>query len=212
MADATSDGREERLTRENCVSKPDSDSSAMGNASGTGLQGRELGGSPDEWHGPLASGPTSEPDRTPLFPPSPGDSAAWADVTRTAPHLAPSVARRDAAAAAFNLAAILSPGTATAIESRLCRLSGTAGLAEVVAQAGAMVDEAQALTRLRNLADGLANRTRALRLLGNGVCPLAAAYAWRTLAASHGLRAVDLAALAAPDRNPTDPVLGGTNA
>ena len=35
---------------------------------------------------------------------------------------------------------------------------------------------------------------RALRLLGNGVHPLAAAHAWRSLAAAHGLGPVDLAA------------------
>ena len=38
----------------------------------------------------------------------------------------------------------------------------------------------------RGLADGLASRSRALRLLGNGVVPLAAGYAWRALAAAHG--------------------------
>ena len=38
-------------------------------------------------------------------------------------------------------------------------------------------------------------RARALRLLGNGVHPLAAAHAWRTLAAAHGLGPVDLAAV-----------------
>lgn len=46
---------------------------------------------------------------------------------------------------------------------------------------------------VRRLVDGLAHRSRALRLLGNGVHPLAAAHAWRTLAAAHGLRPVDLA-------------------
>ena len=47
---------------------------------------------------------------------------------------------------------------------------------------------------LRRMADGLAHRARALRLLGNGVHPLAAAHAWGALAAAHGLRPVDLAA------------------
>ena len=46
----------------------------------------------------------------------------------------------------------------------------------------------------RWMADGLAHRARALRLLGNGVHPLAAAHAWRSLAAAHGLGPVDLAA------------------
>ena len=47
---------------------------------------------------------------------------------------------------------------------------------------------------LRRMADGLAHRARALRLLGNGVHPLAAAHAWRALGAVHGLGPVDLAA------------------
>jgi len=38
----------------------------------------------------------------------------------------------------------------------------------------------------------MAKRSRALRLLGNGVHPLAAAHAWRTLADAHGLGRVDL--------------------
>ena len=47
---------------------------------------------------------------------------------------------------------------------------------------------------LRRMADGQAHRARALRLLGNGVHPLAAAHAWRSLAAAHGLGPVVLAA------------------
>jgi hypothetical protein len=35
--------------------------------------------------------------------------------------------------------------------------------------------------------------TRALRLLGNGVHPLAAAHAWRALSTAHGLGPLDLA-------------------
>lgn len=47
-------------------------------------------------------------------------------------------------------------------------------------QEGDVVGQAQALARFRDVADGLAQRSRALRLLGNGVVPLAAAHAWRT--------------------------------
>ncbi|WP_426038166.1 hypothetical protein [Cypionkella sp. TWP1-2-1b2] len=46
---------------------------------------------------------------------------------------------------------------------------------------------------VRRLVDGLAHRSRALRLLGNGVHPLGAAYAWRALASAHGLGPLDLA-------------------
>jgi hypothetical protein len=58
----------------------------------------------------------------------------------------------------------------------------------------ASMSTAAAEPALRRMADGLAHRARALRLLGNGVHPLAAAHAWRSLAAARGLRPVDLAA------------------
>jgi DNA (cytosine-5)-methyltransferase 1 len=51
--------------------------------------------------------------------------------------------------------------------------------------------QAAAEPAVRRMADGLAARSRALRLLGNGVHPLVAGYAWRTLAAAHGLGGVD---------------------
>jgi site-specific DNA-cytosine methylase len=130
----------------------------------------------------------------PLFPPGPGDRGAWAVVLAANPDRAPSFARRDAVAAAVNLASLLLPDKAEAIEPRLRGLPRGALMAAVVREAPELVDETQALARLRNLADGLAHRTRALRLLGNGVCPLQAAYAWRTLASAHGLGPVDLEA------------------
>jgi DNA (cytosine-5)-methyltransferase 1 len=113
----------------------------------------------------------SRPD---LFPPGPGDAAAWADTLATAPDLAPATGLGDCLAWARDLA--------TALEKQ---------------------DQAQAQSRLRRMAHGLAARSRALRLLGNGVHPLAAGYAWRTLGAAHGLRPVDLEA-ADPDRADAD--------
>jgi len=105
------------------------------------------------------------PSVPPIFPPGPGDRDAWADTLAISPYLAPATGLADCIAWASNMAAALEgPGQAAA-ESHLCRM-----------------------------ADGLALRTRALRLLGNGVCPLAAAYAWRALSAAHGLGRVDLEA------------------
>lgn len=103
---------------------------------------------------------------TGLFPPGPSDSAAWSDTLAVAPDLAPAAGLADCLAWAGRLAASLDePG------------------------------ESAAQSRIRGLADGLASRSRALRLLGNGVVPLAAGYAWRALAAAHGLGRVDLEAV-----------------
>lgn len=104
------------------------------------------------------------PGRTGLHPPGPGDHAAWAAILAARPDLAPALGFNDCLAWAARLAA--DPESA-----------GTAA----------------AQSALRRMADGLAHRARALRLLGNGVHPLAAAHAWRSLAAAHGLGPVDLA-------------------
>jgi len=157
-------------------------------------QGGEQPGSSDQRLRAPASGPTAERGGLPLFPPGPSDRDTWAAVMASSPDRAPSIARRDVLAAAVNLTALLGPDEAEALEPRLRDLPRGAGMAAVVREAHALVDQAQAFTRIRNLADGLAGRTRALRLLGNGVHPLAAAHAWRTLAVAHGLGPVDLEA------------------
>ncbi|MBK8772909.1 MAG: hypothetical protein IPM06_21100 [Rhizobiales bacterium] len=54
--------------------------------------------------------------------------------------------------------------------------------------------KAAAEPELRLMAHGLAYRSRALRLLGNGVVSLVAAHAFRSLAAAHGIRPLDLEA------------------
>ena len=100
-----------------------------------------------------------------LHPPGPGDHDAWATILTARPDLAPALGFHDCLAWAGRLAAD-PEGTGTAA----------------------------AQSAIRRMADGLAHRARALRLLGNGVHPLAAAHAWRTLAAAHGLGPVDLAA------------------
>lgn len=103
--------------------------------------------------------------RAGLFPPGPGDRDAWPAVLTMAPGLAPALALRDIARRAQHLA----------------QMGEERGVAEGAAQ-----------SELRRMVDGLASRSRALRLLGNGVHPLAAAYAWRTLSAARGLCGVDL--------------------
>ena len=167
----------------------------MADAGGSGPQGREQPGSSSQRDRAPAHGSTAERGGLPLFPPGPGDRETWAAVMAASPDRAPSFARRDVVAAAVNLAATLSPDEAEAIEPALRGIPRGAGMGEVVSQAPALVDQAQALSGLRNLADGLALRSRALRLLGNGVHPLAAANAWRALSAAHGLGAVDLEAM-----------------
>jgi len=103
---------------------------------------------------------------TGIFPPGPSDSAAWSETLAVAPDLAPAAGLADCLAWAGRLAASLDePG------------------------------ESAAQSRIRGLADGLASRSRALRLLGNGVVPLAAGYAWRTLSSAHGLGRMDLEAV-----------------
>ncbi|WP_152612808.1 DNA cytosine methyltransferase [Leisingera sp. ANG-M6] len=102
-----------------------------------------------------------------LFPPAPSDMPGWSSVLAMAPDLAPTVAFGDFVLRAAELAKMAEAGR---------------------------VAEAEAERSLCRMVDGLAQRTRALKLLGNGVFPLAAAHAWRTLSAAHGLRPVDLAA------------------
>ena len=98
-----------------------------------------------------------------LFPPGPGNHDAWADTLAVAPDLAPAASLGDAFTQACDLAAADQGPEQAQAESAVCRM-----------------------------ADGLASRSRALRLLGNGVVPLVAAHAIRTLGAAHGLRPVDL--------------------
>ena len=143
---------------------PASAGGAMADPSGSELERQQRG-----QHHP---GRRQEPDGYPalpggtgLHPPGPGDHAGWAAVLAARPDLAPALGFYDCLSWARRLAADPEGPVAAAAEPAL-----------------------------RRMADGLAHRARALRLLGNGVHPLAAAHAWRTLAAAHGLGPVDLAA------------------
>lgn len=130
-----------------------------------GPQGRERTGPFTERHGPETHGPVAEFCRPCVHPPGPADIDRWSAVLAMAPDLAPSVAFGDIARRANQLAQMVAQGE----------------LAETAAE-----------SHFRGMVDGLASRTRALRLLGNGVHPLAAGYAWRSLSAAHGLGSVDL--------------------
>ncbi|MBS3979022.1 MAG: DNA cytosine methyltransferase [Rhodobacteraceae bacterium] len=126
---------------------------------------RQFGGQHHPGRWQEPHGYPSLPSGTGLHPPGPGDHAGWAAVLTARPDLAPALGFDDCLAWARRLAADPEGPVAAAAEPSL-----------------------------RRMADGLAHRARALRLLGNGVHPLAAAHAWRTLAAAHGLGPMDLAA------------------
>ena len=137
---------------------------AMADASGPRLEWREQPESLGERHGTVAHGPAAQCGRPRVHPPGPADMAGWGEVLRHAPHLAPAVSLRDVKRAADHFAQMVARGelAEAAAESIVCRM-----------------------------ADGLAARSRALRLLGNGVMPLQAALAWVTLAGAHGLEPIE---------------------
>lgn len=139
----------------------------LADARQSGPQGREQPGPLRERDRTPASGSIAECRRPFLAPPGPNDRDAWSTILSISPDLAPSVSFGDIARRADQLAQMVAAGelAETQAEPALCRM-----------------------------VDGLASRTRALKLLGNGVHPLAAGYAWRTLSAAHGLRGVDLGA------------------
>jgi site-specific DNA-cytosine methylase len=199
MADAHPAGREpghegpERSRRD----EPGRGGELLADASAPRLQGREQPGSSGERDRAPADGSASERGRPWLHPPGPADREAWAAVLAADASRAPSFSRRDVKEAAIRLAALLTPEQAEAIVQRAGDMAFTDLLAEVVSEAGWLVDQTAAFAGLCDLAHGMAQRSRALRLLGNGVFPLAAAHAWRTLSAAHGLGRVDLGATSA---------------
>ncbi|ATX65544.1 DNA cytosine methyltransferase [Roseinatronobacter bogoriensis subsp. barguzinensis] len=138
-------------------------SGAMADPGGAELEGQQRGQC-DAGGWQIPHGHPALPGRTGLHPPGPGDHDAWRRVLAARPDLAPALGFDDCLAWARRLAADPEGSVAAAAEPAL-----------------------------RRMADGLAHRARALRLLGNGVHPLASAYAWRSLAAAHGLGPVDLA-------------------
>jgi hypothetical protein len=132
----------------------------LADTGGARLEGRERSGASDKWLWSSPSGSTAERGRPLLHPPGPADMGRWADVLSVAPYLAPPLSISDVKRAADHFAQMVARGE---------------------------LAETQAQSFVRLCADGMANRSRSLRLLGNGVCPLQAALAWVTLARAHGL-------------------------
>ncbi|WP_295045165.1 DNA cytosine methyltransferase [uncultured Paracoccus sp.] len=166
MADAScrrSDGQGSGQVQQPWRTEAIGSGTTMADARQPGPQGREQRGPSDERHGPQAHGSAAQRGRPCLHPPGPAEADRWAVILGAAPYLAPAASLRDCLAWAGDLAAALEGPGGAQTKSRLCRM-----------------------------ADGLAARSRALRGLGNGVHPLAAGYAWRALAAAHGLGPVDL--------------------
>ena len=170
-----------------------------------GPQGREQPGSPDERHGSPAHGSVAQLRRPFLFPPGPTDRDAWGITILGAPGLAPSIDRRGAVqAAAHGLATLLAADAAEGVQPGAGGMEGAGELATLGRQTREALDRAASQSSFCRTSYGVTSRSRALRLLGNGVCPLVAGYAFRTLAAAHGLRPVDLDA-AGPDWPGTGP-------
>jgi DNA (cytosine-5)-methyltransferase 1 len=168
LVDTQGDGRREGRTgpelRVGRNAAPARAGGAMANPNGTELEGIQRG-QRDSGRWQIPHGYPELPGRTGLHPPGPADTAAWAYTLAVAPHLAPAAGLADCLAWAGRVAQALGGADEAAAQSALCRM-----------------------------ADGLATRARALRLLGNGVHPLAAGHAWRTLSHAHGLGRVDLEA------------------
>ncbi|NEX48189.1 DNA cytosine methyltransferase [Rhodobacter sp. ETT8] len=168
LVDAQGDGwREGRARAELWLGRdatPARAGSAMADASRAELEG-QFGGKHHPHRRKVPDGHPALPGGAGLHPPGPGDHDAWRAILAARPDLAPALGFDDCLAWARHLATDPEGPVAAAAEPAL-----------------------------RRMADGLAHRARALRLLGNGVHPLAAAHAWRSLAAAHGLGPVDLAA------------------
>lgn len=132
----------------------------LADASQPGPQGGEQCGTSGQRDGTKAPGPTAELCRPLIFPPGPSDRAAWLAVLAMAPDLAPAISLSDVKCACDDAAKMVAQGC---------------------------MEETQAESIVRGMAHELSHRPRILKLLGNAVVPLQAAYAWRTLSAAHGL-------------------------
>lgn len=110
----------------------------------------------------------------PIFPPPPGDAESWSAVTKLAPERLPSISKFDLFCHALRAQGIVADGDSSS-RAWLDTKTGSAVHPAIL--------QATAKSSLRGMADGLATRVDELRMLGNGVVPLSAAYAVRTLSA-----------------------------
>jgi site-specific DNA-cytosine methylase len=138
--------------RWNAAGKKENDSSkncnTVANANSNKCERHEQSTTHLQGQWPEPHGPIGEFCGIRIFPPGPRDAKAWAETLAIAPTMVP-------AASVHNCF------------TWLCNL----------ATADAQSETAAAESAIRRMAHGLAVRARALRLLGNGVHPLAAAHA-----------------------------------
>ena len=148
-----------------CV--PSAGREAVGDAGIAGHQRREQSASRRDGDGPRAYGPATQSGSARIYhsPPGPEDYDAWRHVLAGDLSCAPSLAPSD--------------------------IWHAAGRFAQMAEAGRM-GEAEAKSALCRVVNALASRSRALRLLGNGVDPMVAAHAYRTLGLALGLWPLDL--------------------
>jgi DNA (cytosine-5)-methyltransferase 1 len=114
----------------------------------------------------------AQPSR--LFPPGPGDFRGWLDTLERRPELAP-VLRRDVADSSGEHSGYRHDGTPE--DGGICAAGSERGRVTV-----SRTGFRRAQSGFRRVDDGVAARVDRLRMLGNGVVSLEAAYAVRTLA------------------------------
>ena len=140
----------------------------MAHARGQGLPHAELGRISDPPERRIQEEPATAEFRKyelPLFPPGPGDLDAWKRILEIDPDVAPAIdsGRFGTLVSARRLYRLCAPGV-----NRRARGAASRKAFE---------------SAFRGVADGIPNRTQQLRLFGNGVVALQAAYAFATLGA-----------------------------
>jgi len=123
-----------------------------------------------------------------IHPPGPAQSSEWSDVFRDTPDLAPALSRSGVVQASQAIVArILATNPKAYAQSDCPSAPGQTPALRLDRQAREILAVSAAEPAIRRMVDGLAQRSHALKLLGNGVHPLGAANALRTLFSTHGL-------------------------
>lgn len=122
----------------------------------------------------------------PLWPPGPGEQERWADIIAEFPDFAPALVEHPTLGNLETAMARLLRGVVGGSNRRRRRAVARARAAEIVSALASSATQSV----VRGVADGGARRLDRMRMLGNGVVPLEAAYAFVTLAAAleHGER------------------------